>query len=117
MKHLATIFLALSLTACAGSFSSPEKSVFQTRSGYVTLLTAAVQYESLPRCPAEPVCSDPDVVDIMRKADLTAKSALDAAENTVRNHPEINGEFAVAAAQNAVEAMRQILVTYKLLGN
>lgn len=117
MKLILASVLALSLTACAGAFDSPEKSVYQIRSGYTTLLVAAVQYESLVRCPetTEKLCSDPKVVDILRKADTTAEAALDAAEDTVRNHPEINGEFAVAAAENAVEAFRTILTTYNLV--
>lgn len=117
MKWFISVAVALTLTACAGAFNSPEKAVYQIRSGYTTLLVAAVQYESLVRCPetTEKLCSDPGVVDILRKADTTAEAALDAAEDTVRNHPEIDGEFAVAAAENAVEAFRTILTTYNLV--
>jgi len=114
MKYALIGFLALLTVGCAGSFDSPAKSVYQIRSGYTSILVGAVQYESLPRCPAEPVCSDPDVVDVMRKADLTAKDALDAAETTVRSHPEIDASFAIAAAENAVAALKSILVTYKI---
>lgn len=116
MKYLliASLFF---VTACAGN-GDPETVVFQTRTGYTSLLVAAVQYESLPRCPetTDKLCSDPGIVEILRKADDTAKAALDAAENTVRNHPEIDADFAVAAAQNAVEALRVILTTYNLMG-
>lgn len=113
-------FVILGLVAgCASAVDSPAKAVFQLRSGYVAVLTVAEGYEGLPRCPetVEKLCSDPDVVDVIRKADLTAKDALDAAELTVRSHPEVNAEFAIAAAENAVDAMRSILATYKIGSN
>jgi len=113
-------FVILGLVAgCASAVDSPAKAVFQLRSGYVAVLTVAEGYEGLPRCPetVEKLCSDPDVVDVIRKADLTAKDALDAAELTVRSHPEVNAEFAIAAAENAVDAMRSILATYQIGSN
>lgn len=106
------ILAALIVAGCAGSFQSPETTVYTIRSGYVVALQAAVTYETQPRCPAEPVCSDPEIVDLLRKSDLTAKAALDAAETTVRNHPEIDAGFAIDAARNAVSAFQAILPLY-----
>lgn len=119
MKALYILAIVGLLGGCAGAVDSPAKTVFEIRSGYLVVLTAAEGYESLPRCPetTSKICSDPDIVDVIRKADLTAKDALDAAETTVRQHPEINAEFAIAAAQNAVEAMKSILLTYKIGSN
>jgi hypothetical protein len=111
MKLITLAFCAL-LTGCAGSFQSPETTVYTIRSGYVVALQGAVAYESQPRCPAEPACSKAEVVDLLRKSDLTAKAALDAAETTVRNHPEIDADFAIEAARNAVSAFQAILPLY-----
>ncbi len=117
-NYLPIILTGVVLTACStdSQTTSPAKTVFQIRSTYVSVLTLAEGYEGLPRCPetTSKVCSDPDVVDIIRKSDLTAKDALDAAETTVRSHPELDATFAISAADNAVAALQNILTRYEV---
>jgi hypothetical protein len=104
---------ALLLAACG---STPQQIVFEARSGYdAAILAPAANYNELPRCPAEPVCSEQSVVTSLRKADAAAKTALDAAEDAVRNHPDWDSEATIDAMQSAIEAVRQILLQYKVI--
>lgn len=121
MKLIILAATALLLTACAGSslFSgdNPQKAVFDARGAYGVLLNGAASYSTLTRCeaPAAPViCSKQAVVDQMRKADIAAKATLDAAEDVVRNHPDMDAGTAVAAATNAVAAFTTIFDTYHI---
>lgn len=107
------------LLACCTVFSgdNPQKAVFDARGAYGVLLNGAASYSTLTRCeaPAAPViCSKQAVVDQMRKADIAAKATLDAAEDVVRNHPDMDADTAVAAATNAVAAFTTIFDTYHI---
>lgn len=117
MRKIAiAVFTIALLTSCALFQGKPPATVvFEIRSGYdAAVLVPAAHYNTLTRCatPAVQPCSDPKVVDILRKADAAAKATLDAAEDTVRNHPTVDASFAVAAAQNAVDAAVKIIATY-----
>jgi hypothetical protein len=118
MKRLYAVAGALALApmlgACA-NMDSAEKTVFQIRAAYdAGPLVLATNYESLPRCGAvEPkICSDPGVVEELRKADLSALASLDAAESFVGNHPEMDASDAIEAANLAVSVFAQILANY-----
>jgi hypothetical protein len=114
LRYLAFAGLLLA-SACASG--TPEKVVFTARGGYDALLDGAATYSTLPRCEsagAPKVCSQQSVVDQMRKADAAAKATLDAAEDTVRNHPNLDASAAVAAANNAVVAYITVLDTYHI---
>lgn len=104
--------LVVALSACA---TSPVKAVYEARGSYDVLLSGAADYAQLPRCGsvgAPKICSQQAVVDQMRQADASAKATLDAAEDTVRNHPNVDPSFFVSAAQNAVKAIKAIFTTY-----
>jgi len=106
--------LAAMLSACA-STDSAGKTVFRIRAAYdAGPLVLATNYESLPRCGTveSKICSDPGVVEELRKADLSAVAALDAAESFVRNHPEMDASDAIEAANLAVSVFAQILANY-----
>ncbi len=114
---------ALGMSACAGK--PPATDVFEIRAGYdATVLAPISAYATLPACPATsapaaaatgaPVCKDARVLAKLVQADSAAKAALDAAETTVRQHPEMDASTAVAAAQNAVTAAQTILATYHI---
>lgn len=109
-------FLFAGLLLLAACSSNPEQVVFQARSAYVAgPLNGMAEYADLDRCEAPnhaAVCSKQDVVDTLRKADKTAESALDAAEDTVRKHKEVDPSFAIDAAKNAIAAVEEILTTY-----
>lgn len=114
--------LCLALAACGATqglkVESPAEHVFALRTGYVAaFLTPADAYASLPDCDANPQpCSDDDVVTALQKADLSAKAALDAAENVVRNHPTLDSAAFIAAAQQALDAGVSILTIYGIGG-
>ena len=118
------VLLALGLASLAGACATKAAAtdVFELRAGYdATVLAPMAGYARLPPClshvaPAQgaPVCSDPAVVDQLRKADSAAKAALDAAEETVRQHPTMDATAAIAAAENAVAAVKVILTTYNI---
>jgi hypothetical protein len=62
------------------------------------------------------VCSEPAVVDQLRKGNAAAVATLDSAEDVVRT-PNVNQdvvEFSVVAAENAVKAFQGIVKTYNI---
>ncbi len=54
------------------------------KTDYASVLAVAVQYESLPRCPALEPCSDPGVVRQLRKAQIDARTVLDGYEAALK---------------------------------
>ncbi|MDJ0944214.1 MAG: hypothetical protein QNJ30_12150 [Kiloniellales bacterium] len=111
---LASGLLAL-VAACASlEAETPAQRVFALKSEYRAVLALAVDYESLPRCPSEttPVCSEPEVVELLRRADRRAELALDGAEQVVRSPAASEGAVALAleSAGAAVAVLRQVLI-------
>lgn len=113
---LISLLLALGLAACSAA-PSPVAVVFEARSGYdAGPLNGMEAYSQIVRCPqpAGTMCSQQSVVDSMRKGDASAKAALDAAEDTVRNQPTVDSSFVIAAMQNAIKAVVAIMTTYSI---
>lgn len=121
MKLTAALALAFILllpgcnTTPASSSPSPQNAVFAAKNAYEAALIVAVRYAETPRCPVgAPICSDQKVVEIIRTSNNSARTALDAAEKTVRD-PAFNTDTktaAATAATNAVTAMQSILNLY-----
>jgi hypothetical protein len=83
------VALALGLLAgCASRLAeTPAQMVFAVQTEYNGLLAIALAYESMPRCSEtrpQP-CSDPLIVEEIRKADNDAWAALLAAQEVVRS--------------------------------
>lgn len=122
MKVVLTLCLAFALAACGTTASevaqSPKQRVFALKSDYSALLTAAVAYESQPRCLPEQSrfnpCSDPKAVAEMRRADVAAFAAIDSAEKAVYapGATDNSTNLALSGAISAVGALRTILITY-----
>lgn len=115
MKHLLLGVLLL-CAACAGP-SDTATSFYKAEAGYTAALQAAAAYVGLPRCEAAnapKVCSKQAVVDQIRPAANSAQATVLAAEDTIRNHPDIDASFAVAAAQNAAQALGVVLGQYSI---
>lgn len=110
----------LLLAACAGV--TPQQKVFELTAVYNAVLAPIVEYESLPRCAPddEPtaVCSKPDVVSAIRKADKAAFAALNGAQAVVREPSSSEGEvnFALNAAEEAILRFRKVARDFKLIG-
>lgn len=119
MKRFLAIVLLLAVGACAATTSMPSSAsqVYAAKNAYEAALIVAVHYNALPRCGAPtspPLCSDASAVAAIRKANVAAQAALDAAETTVRT-PGITSSVAAAAvtaATNAVTALQSILTLY-----
>lgn len=118
MKRLllmATLAAAM-LTGCATTPQNPQQAVYAAHGTYTVALTAAVKYKQLPPCDkpaAPPVCSKPEVVAQLQKADDVAYSALSAAQKIVRNTTESAGsvQTAIFNANQAVGAFAAIAKT------
>jgi hypothetical protein len=115
MKALILGF-ALAVAGCASTgTTTPAQTVFAAKSAYAGVLTAAVAYESLPRCSEtrpQP-CSSPALVEQLRKADNTAAAALDAAETAVRT-PAVGTDAtskAIQTANLALAALQALVIT------
>lgn len=113
MKKLAVpLFVAMVAVACAPTATAartPAQVVFSIKQDYLVALAAAVAYKRLPPCgPAVvKVCSDPDVVRRLQKADDAAAALLDGAEVTVRTGGT-GIALAITAAQQSVAALAAI---------
>lgn len=114
--------VALAVAACASTeANTPAQRVFAVKADYLTALQVAAGYERLPRCAAGQTivdaCSDAGAVAEIRRADLDAKAALDAAEEAVRD-PRATGSsigLALSAAERGVGVLRRILANRGLL--
>jgi len=111
MKRIA-LFVVAALTACATP-QSPQEIVFQARSAQNVALRAAVEYKRLPPCAVSvrPPCSDKAIVAQIQKADITADTALAAAEAAVRT-PGFGENIitsALVAAQAALAAFQTLV--------
>lgn len=112
--------VAAVVAACAGV--TPQQKVFELTAVYNAVLAPIVEYESLPRCAPddEPtaVCSKPDVVSAIRKADKAAFAALNGAQAVVREPSSSEGEvnFALNAAEEAILRFRKVARDFKLIG-
>lgn len=88
-----------------GAVTGPEaqRTVYAINAAYIGVLQIAVAYEKKPRCSATvtTICSNPAIVDQLRKANATAKAALEAAETAVRT-PSL-GDSAIAQAMQAAQ--------------
>lgn len=110
---LLVAFLSLGLAACASK--PPATVLFETRAAYdATVLAPLVQYHGLPVCPAATgvACKDASIDSDLVKADADAKTAFDAAEDAVRNHPGTDPTSLIADAQNAANAVSTILANH-----
>ncbi len=119
-KIFAVVGLALVLSGCAvAEAETPAQRVYAAQATYNGLLSVALKYESLPRCPAgeiKPTCSAPKVVAEIRKADNSAFAALTQAQKIVRD-PTATAttmNLAVSAVSGALSVFRTTLLTYNL---
>ena len=113
------ILFGFTLEACSTLQSiipapkDPVQTVFDLRVGFDTAMGAAVSYAKLPDCGSSPApCSNHAAVVQIDKAKTAALAALDAAEDTVRNHPTMDATAVLATAENGVTALQTILTTY-----
>jgi hypothetical protein len=118
-RMLFALFGALLLAACSSSSDDVKTNFVKIEAGYTGLLQLAANYTDLPRCGGEgatKICSSQDIVDQIRKAANAADATIQSAEDTVMKHPEIDAQFAVAAAQDAIQALSLVLSTYHIGG-
>ncbi len=106
--------IIIALPACTAPPKNAGQSVYAVESAYVAALTVAVKYKALPPCaPASTMlCSKPEVVAKIQKADDAAYPALQAAQKVVRQ-PDAgaNAQTAIFAAEQAVSALTAITST------
>lgn len=128
-KIVYLVAMALALSACSAintatssitpsTMDAANKAAYTAKAGYAASLIVAAQYVKLTRCeaPSAPaLCSKQAVVDQIRKADLAADAATQAAENAVRNlgSDPLIVSAAVEAATQSVAALTTITNTYK----
>lgn len=114
---LSLALLAGCLTTGGDTKPSPAALAYATKNSYEAALIVAVRYNELPRCgksTSPPLCSDQAAVETIRKANAAARVALDKAEKIVRD-PALKDDAkatAVAAAVEAVDALKAILTIY-----
>lgn len=107
----------LLLAACATG--NGQADFLKAEAGYTAVLQAAARYVALPRCGsagATQVCSDQKIVDKIRPAANSADATVQAAEDTITNNANNQSAitFAIAAANNAVQALTVIMNQYSI---
>jgi len=116
MKRL-TAAILIALAGCTTAPQNPAQTVYAAHGTYTVALTAAVKYKGLPPCgqPASPpLCSKPEVVAQLQKADDTAFLALQAAQRMARS---TEGPGTVQAALfNAEQAVAAFAAIARTLG-
>lgn len=106
--------MALLLVACADILpvpQSPAQAVFEAKATFLVALRAAGTYAALPRCPAQPLCSDAKTVVALRQSAEAAQVSLDAAQQVVTD-PAFKGDAltkASVAASGAVAAFAALI--------
>lgn len=106
--------VALVLASCATIFPAPQtpaQSVYEAKAAFLVALRAADDYAALPRCPAQTVCSDADIVAAIRVSAKAAQASLDAAQIVVTDPAFKNGDAlqkAITAANGAVSAFAAV---------
>jgi hypothetical protein len=106
--------VALLLASCANIFPAPQtpaQAVYESKAAFLVALRAADDYAALPRCPAEPLCSDADTIAAIRISAKAAQASLDAAQRVVTDPAFKIGdalEKSVVAATGAVTAFAAI---------
>jgi len=106
--------IALLLASCANLFPAPQtpaQSVYEAKAAFLVALRTADDYAALPRCPAQPVCSDAATVTAIRTSAKAAEASLDAAQAVVTDPSFQNGDVlakAIAAANGAVSAFAAV---------
>lgn len=93
--------------------TSIRKTALSADLSYATTLDLAVTYANLPACgtpTAPPLCADKDIVnEIVRLSDI-AQPLVDAMNKTVQSTDDASiAQAAVAAATNAIEALKKVL--------
>ncbi len=114
MKKLFSGLMFALLAACSTTPQSPAQAVYAVQGNYAAALTIAVAYKQLPSCATTTatLCSKPDIVVKLQKADDVAYPALQAAQNTVRQpNAGANAQTAIFAAEQAVAALTAITST------
>ena len=88
--------------------NTPQQVVFDAKASYTGAGKTFLVYGNLPRCATVPVqpCSNQAIIDVVKKADNVAFTALAVAEDTVRTpgFGESAIKDAATSATNAVKA-------------
>ena len=106
--------IALLLASCANIFPAPQtpaQAVYETKAAFLVALRTADAYAALPRCPAQPLCSDASAVAAIKTSARAAQASLDAAQAVVTDPAFANGDTlqkTIAAATGAVSAFAAI---------
>jgi hypothetical protein len=94
MRPFVLMFVLLLVAACVTPIAeTPAQRVFALQSEYTALLSLAVKYKELTPCPetTNPVCSEPEVVSKIQRADTAAWAAIQTAQDYVRD-PDSKGD-------------------------
>lgn len=126
MKRFLTglaVLVGVALIAACAQFGSPQtaqQKVFAAGTVYETAVKAALVYVNLPRCvtPKAQPCSEPGVVDEIKKADNVAFAALTQAKAVVTDPTKTAtvANAAAASVESALVVFNAVLSQYKILG-
>ena len=106
--------IALLLASCANLFPAPQtpaQAVYEAKAAFLVALRTADDYAALPRCPAQPICSDASTVAAIKTSAKAAQASLDAAQAVVTDSSFQKGDVlmkAIAAANGAVGAFAAV---------
>lgn len=122
MRIFLSLLAAFALAACAqstptASTAALQQKVLAAETAYEAPLRLAIAYNARPRCTVPKtvtLCSDPGVIEQIRKANHNIMTAFDAAMN-IASTPGVSESKVTAAitvATDAIGPLQQILDSY-----
>lgn len=89
-------------------YKGAPKAVFALRGGYDIALGAAATFKTTfcPKVTSHAYC--PKIIPLLRSANHRALTALDTAENFVRQNPTLDPSSLITAAQTAIKAFAKV---------
>lgn len=119
---LACLFFVLTGFGCSTTPKAPDQAVYAAEGAHRAALVVAVAYKRLPQCNGEnaPMCSKPEVLEIVRHSDnaaaaaiLAARKAVCTVETTEAGKRVCKSAFSEDIVQNAIASMQTALNAFR----
>ena len=118
---LACLFFILTGFGCSTTPKAPDQVVYAAEGAHRAALVLAIAYKRLPQCPEQaPVCSKPEVLEILRHTDNAAAAAILAARKAVctvatneAGKRVCKSAFSEDVIQNAIASMQTAVNAFK----
>lgn len=98
----------------ASNHEEAIKAIYAIETGYAAVNATVLAYDKLPLCPTAALCRTQATTVTLGKALDTAETIIFAAEQLIKEHPEIDAAAVLDGAQKALNTTQVILTTYNV---